>query len=159
MELKFTVQTKINKPVSEVFDAVVDPKKLNVYFTTGGASAPLKEGTTVQWSFGEFPDEKFPVIVTKVVPNKQIVFEWDASEYDKWPEKGLPPPAGYKTRVEMVFESLSPKSTLVKITESGWRDNQNALNASYGNCGGWMHMSMCLKAYLEHGINLRKDSF
>jgi len=41
MELKFQVQTKIQKPVAEVFDAVQNPEKLSGYFTNGGASAPL----------------------------------------------------------------------------------------------------------------------
>ena len=36
MELKFQVQTKIQKPVEEVFDAVHNPDKLSGYFTNGG---------------------------------------------------------------------------------------------------------------------------
>jgi len=48
MELKFTVMTKIQKPIAEVFDAVYNPEKLSGYFTNGGASAPLDEETTVQ---------------------------------------------------------------------------------------------------------------
>jgi len=28
-----------------------------------------------------------------------------------------------------------------------------------GNTGGWANFLACLKAYLEYGINLRKDSF
>lgn len=53
MELKFKVQTKIQKPVAEVFDAVYNPSKLSGYFTNGGASAPLDEGTTVEWAFAD----------------------------------------------------------------------------------------------------------
>ena len=44
---------------------------------------------------------------------------------------------------------------MVRISESGWRETPAGLKASYDNCGGWMHMALCLKAYLEHGINLR----
>ncbi len=51
MNLKFRVQAKIKKPVEEVYDAVYDPKKLSKYFTTGGASGPLDEGTEVVWDF------------------------------------------------------------------------------------------------------------
>jgi uncharacterized protein YndB with AHSA1/START domain len=40
MELKFQVQGKIKKPVTEVFEAIYNPKKLSEYFTTGGASGP-----------------------------------------------------------------------------------------------------------------------
>jgi uncharacterized protein YndB with AHSA1/START domain len=88
MELKFTVQARIKKPVAEVFDAVRDPKKLSKYFATGGASAPIEQGKTVKWSFHDFPGE-FPVEIKKVVPNQLIVFEWETSE------------RGYNTRVEM----------------------------------------------------------
>jgi len=53
MELKFEVRTKIQKSISEVFNAVYNPDKLSGYFTSGGASAPLDEGTTVRWDNGE----------------------------------------------------------------------------------------------------------
>jgi uncharacterized protein YndB with AHSA1/START domain len=159
MELKFQVQAKINKPRSEVFDAVYNPNKLRAYFATGGASGPLKEGATIIWKFAEFPAD-VPVTVKKVVPEELIVLEWEASEYDEFnPAEGeLPPAAGYNTTVEMAFEELSPESTLVRISESGWRETQKGLNSSYGNCQGWMHMVCCLKAWIEHGINLREAS-
>ena len=65
MDLKFTVQTKIQKPVREVFDAVYNPKKLSKYFTTGGADGPLDEGKTVIWSFNDNGNKisPFPVKV------------------------------------------------------------------------------------------------
>ncbi len=62
MELRFQVHGRIAKPVSEVFDAVHDPDRLSGYFTTGGASGPLDEGTTVKWDFADFPGA-FPVHV------------------------------------------------------------------------------------------------
>jgi len=158
MDLKFQVQTKINKPRNEVFDAVYNPQKLSGYFTTGGASGPLVEGATVIWRFADFPGD-VPVSVKRVVPDELIVFEWDASDQDEMEHHQLPPTLDYKTRVEITFESLDAASTLVKISESGWKENQKGLNSSYGNCQGWMHMACCLKAYLEYGINLRKGFF
>ena len=65
----------------------------------------------------------------------------------------------YNTKVEMSFEALGADSTLVKISESGWKETQSGLNSSYGNCQGWMNMACCLKAFVEYGINLRKGSF
>ena len=59
MDLQFQVFGKIARPVAEVFDAVYDPRKLSGYFTTGGASEPLDEGTTVTWDFADFPG-RFP---------------------------------------------------------------------------------------------------
>ena len=113
MELKFNVQTRILKPVAEVFDAVYNPNKLSGYFTTGGASAPLDEGTTVQWAFADNPgDEKhtFPVTVTKVIPNELIVLGWEGAK-------------GLQTRVEMKFEA-SGNDTIVRIEETGWRERR-----------------------------------
>jgi len=139
MQLKFKVQAKIQKPVAEVFDAVYNPKKLSAYFTTGGASAPLDPGTTVTWDFADFPGA-FPVRVKEVVPNRLIAFEWD------------------KQRVEMTFEALGENNTLLSISEGEWPETQKGLDQSYGNCHGWTQMSCALKAYVEHGINLR-DGF
>jgi uncharacterized protein YndB with AHSA1/START domain len=162
MEFKFTVAIKIQKPIAEVFDAVYNPKKLSGYFTNGGASAPLDEGTVVTWAFADHPEKpiSFPVKVKKTVPNKQIQFTWGASEGEYDPVTGdLPTAGGYDTLVEMNFESLGPNETLVSIREGGWRPTEGGLLGSYQNCQGWTHMSMCLKAYLEFGINLRKGSF
>ena len=141
MNLKFQVQLKIQKPVADVFDGVVNPKKLSGYFVQK-ASGPIAEGATVKWKFPEF-DEEFDVVIRQVVANERIVLEWEAME------------RGYNTRVEMVFKPLDAKNTMVQISESGWRETEKGIESSYGNCGGWMHMLTCLKAYLEHGINLR----
>ena len=147
MELTFKVQTKIQKPVAEVFDAVYNPKKLSGYFTTGGASAPLDEGTTVMWSFAEPPVDPFPVKVKKVVKNELIAFEWEAGE------------GGYDTRVEIRFEPIDKGSTLVSISESGWKETAKGLEDSYKNCEGWSQVSAALKAFVEYGINLRKGAY
>jgi uncharacterized protein YndB with AHSA1/START domain len=146
MELKFEVYAKIRKPIDEVFDAVYNPKKLSGYFTTGGASGVLDEGKEVKWDFHDFPGA-FPVRIKQTIKNEKIVLEWANSE-------------GNSNLVEMSFESLDEHSTLVKIKESGWKDQtQKSLDASYGNCYGWMHMLCCLKVYLEYDKNLREYFF
>ena len=161
MDLRFTVQTRIQKPVNEVFDAVYNPKKLTKYFTTGGADAPLDEGKTVMWSFIDSGVKipPFPVKVKRVVRNRLIQFSWEASEgvYDAKTGQ-MPAGAGYDTVVEVSFEPLNAKETLVRIVEGKWKPTVAGLQGSYQNCQGWTHMSMCLKAYLEFGINLRKGS-
>jgi len=146
MKLRFQVFTNVQRPVRQVFDAVYNPKKLTKYFTTRFASGPLEGGKTVMWSFADFPGS-FPVYIKKTVPNKRIVLEWKAQDGD------------YHTRVEFDFKSLGPRKTKVLVSESGWRQTPKGLASSYGNCMGWMHMITCLKAYLEHGINLRKGAF
>ena len=123
MELKFKVEGRINKPVSMVFDAVADPEQLSKYFTTAGASARLEEGKTVTWEFADFPGA-FPVYIKKVTKNSLIQFEWASAE------------GGYNTLVEIKVESVDTTKTLVTIAESGWKETQKSLQASYGNCQG-----------------------
>jgi len=143
MDLTFQVHAKIRKPVAEVFAAIYDPKKLSRYFTTGGASGPLDEGTTVSWDFHDFPGA-FPVYVKRVIRNEKIILEWQAAERE------------YNTRVEITFEALDAQCTLVRITESGWKENDKDLRSSYLNCMGWTQMLCCLKTFVELGVNLRE---
>ena len=44
---------------------------------------------------------------------------------------------------------------MLSISESGWKTDREGLKGSHDNCSGWTHMAMCLKAYLEHGLDLR----
>lgn len=148
MELKFKVQTKIQKPVAEVFDAVYNPSKLSGYFTNGGASAPLDEGTTVEWAFADNPGDeklKFPVEVKKTVRNELIELGWEGAK-------------GLQTQIRMEFEA-DGDDTIVRISETGWRETQADLDSSYLNCFGWGQMICALKAYVEYGIDLRKGAF
>ena len=149
MELTFRVAGRIAKPVSEVFEAVVDPKQLSRYFTTGGAKGRLEKGATVTWDFHDFPGA-FPVKVIDVVKDEKIVFQWavDGSNGD----------GGYDTTVTMSFEPIDGDRTLVSIREEGWRETPAGLKGSYGNCEGWTGALCAMKAWLEHGINLR-DGF
>ena len=163
MELKFKVMIHVGRPVEEVFEAVADPKQLSAYFTTGGASGRPEAGRTVTWDFHDFPGA-FPVEVVEVVPNEKIVLKWDASEGEPPNvEKASRPEMAtekYKTTVTMSFKPLDGDTrTLVEIKEEGWRENQGALDASYGNCQGWSQMLCALKAWIEHGINLREGMY
>ena len=163
MDLKFRVAARIARPVHDVFEAVADPGQLSNYFTTGGAKGRLETGATVTWDFHDYPGA-FPVEVVEVVPDEKIVLRWDAAE-------GEPPnlddvqgrsdmaTAPYKTTVTMTFKGLDEGRTLVEIKEEGWREDQKALEASYGNCQGWSQMLCALKTWIEHGINLRSDMY
>ena len=155
MELKFRVAARIAKPVHEVFEAVADPQQLSHYFTTGGAKGRLETGATVTWDFHDYPGA-FPVHVIEVVPDQRIVLEWRAAEGEAPNvEGGDMKEAEYNTTVTMTFKALDDGRTLDEVAEEGWRENQGALQSSYGNCQGWTGMLLALKVWLEHGINLR----
>ena len=160
MELKFRVAARIARPVHEVFEAVADPGQLSRYFTTGGAEGRLETGATVTWDFHDYPGA-FPVEVVEVVPDQRIVLQWDAADGEQLDAEGRPEvtDAGYRTTVTMNFRALEDGRTLVEIAEEGWRESQGALDASYGNCQGWTGMLLALKAWLEHGLNLREGLY
>lgn len=157
MELKFKVSARIARPLEDVFEAVADPARLSKYFTTGGAVGRLETGKTVQWEFAEFPGA-IPVEVVEVSPNQRIVLRWEAN--DGPPETGQSVQgAAYMTTVVFTFEALADGRTLVSIEESGWRETETGLKAAFGNCQGWSQMISALKAWTEHGINLRDGMY
>jgi uncharacterized protein YndB with AHSA1/START domain len=152
MDVKLRVSGRIARPVHEVFEAVADPARLSGYFTTGGAKGRLATGATVTWDFADFPGA-FPVHVVEVEQDERIVLRWAAAGMDD--DRG----AAGETTVTMTFEGLEDGRTLVTITEAGWPDTQKALDACIGNAEGWTGMLCALKAYVEHGINLREGFY
>jgi len=159
MKPSFRIAGRIAKPVSEVFEAVVNPDRLSAYFTTGGAQGRLETGVTVYWDFADFPG-KFPVRVAQVQKDREIVLTWPAHEEGEVSSTGqMPEPANYETTVIFRFEPLDDGRTLVTISETGWRETPGAVKASYGNCEGWTQMLCALKGWLEHRINLREGFY
>ena len=156
MELRFRISARIARPVADVFAAVVEPDRLSAYFTTGGARGWLEPGATVTWDFQDHPGA-FPVEVVEVVRNERIVLQWGASEAE--PAGGAEATADYHTTVTMLFTPLEDGRTLVEIAEEGWRFTDSGLRASYDNCQGWTQMLCAMKAWLEHGINLREGMY
>lgn len=152
MDQTFSVFARISKPVSEVFEAIVDPAKLSRYFTTGGAVGRLETGATVTWDFHDFPGA-FPVDVLSVRTNKQIVLRWNAND------QGAKGDASYKIDVTIDLEDLGDGRTLVTIGEKGWHDTPTGVKGSYGNCMGWSQMLCALKAWMEYDINLREGMY
>ena len=148
MTIAFTVFIFVGRPVEQVYEAVADPEQLSRYFTTGGAVGRLETGATVQWDFHDFPGA-FPVEVVEAVPSERIVIRWDAND----PEAAEP----YRLTVTLRFAPTEDGRTKVEVEESGWRDGAAA--ASYGNCMGWSQVLCALKAWLEHGINLREGAY
>ena len=145
MSRNYTVQTRILRPVAEVFEAVVKSEHMKHYFLDA-ASSDLIEGKQVTWHWDHYGEN--PVTVKKVVENKLIELAIDSKEWDKTTDEA------YEVRVIFEFEELED-GTMLSISEQGWKTDAEGLKGSHDNCGGWTHMAMCLKAYLEHGIDLR----
>ncbi len=146
MSRNYTVNTKISRPVADVYDAIVSSDRMTRYFTNS-SSGDLKVGEIVTWHWDEWGD--FPVTVRKMVPNKLIELTLDSKNWQKTKEDS------YQVRVIFEFEELEDGATMLSISEEGWKTDAEGLKGSHDNCGGWTHMAMCLKAYIEHGIDLR----
>lgn len=140
MNVKLSVRQRINRPIAEVFDAVVDPVKLSSYFVTA-ASGPLVPGQTVQWTWGDVSSD---TIVDEVVQDQRIVCRWEAHQVN------------YHTACRFEFSANDDGSTTLAITEQGWQSDQAGIDSALDHAGGWQHMALCLKAWIEHGIDLRK---
>ena len=145
MSRNYTVQTKIKRPVADVFDAIVSSERMKEYFVNG-ASSDLIEGETVTWRWDHYGEN--PITVRKVVENELIELALDSREWEKTKDEA------YEVLVIFEFEELED-GTMLSISEQGWKTDADGLKGSHDNCGGWTHMAMCLKAYIEHGIDLR----
>ena len=65
----------------------------------------------------------------------------------------------YKTRIEMSFEPLDDGGTFVTIAESGWREDEAGLQVVLRQLRGLGADAVCMKAYVEYGINLREGFY
>ncbi|GAA4434013.1 SRPBCC family protein [Georgenia halophila] len=148
-ELTFTVSGRVSRPCVEVYEAVADPEQLSKYFTTGGARGRLEPGNDVTWGFHDFPGA-FPVTVVSAEPPRRIVIEWEG---EATTEKGV-------TTTTFEFEPIDGDTrTLVTISESSWLPTADGARNAFGNCEGWTSMLNALKAWVEHGINLREGFY
>jgi uncharacterized protein YndB with AHSA1/START domain len=148
-ELTFTVSGRVSRPCSEAYEAVADPEQLSRYFTTGGARGRLEPGADVSWDFHDFPG-RFAVTVVEADAPHRIVITWDG--------EAVADGTG-KTTTTFEFEPIDDGTrTLVTITESSWQPTPDGARNAFGNCEGWTGMLAAMKAWLEHGINLR-DGF
>ena len=141
LEIKAAIQ--ILKPISEVFEGIIDPANMTNYFISE-SSGKIEQGKQLTWRFPEF-DMDIPVSVGTVEKDKYVSFSWDNE--------------GNKLLVEINLASYKNNSTVVTITEKGMNNDEAGINWLKGNTEGWANFLACLKAYLEHGINLRKGAF
>lgn len=135
----FKIATRINKPIREVFEAVADPQKLCRYFTTT-ASGGLDSDETVLWTWGDIQSE---VYVDEFIDGSRIIFRWEAYKVP------------YETICTISFSPVSESTTQVIIEETGWQNDQAGLESAFEHCAGWQHMLLCMKAWLEYGLDLR----
>ena len=137
--IKVKVQMGILKPAHEVFEAIVDPEKMNKYFISKSIGR-IESGKTITWMWEDFEAE-IVIKVGKIETDKTVSFAWNGS--------------GVECVVVITLEPRGENQTLVKVTEADWPADYKGATQCMGQVEGWTHFLCCLKAYLEYGINLR----
>ena len=145
-KLEIKASLKIQKPIREVFEAIVNPAKMSNYFISK-STGRMEEGKTLTWQFPEF-DMEFPVRVEKIEQDKYISYSWD-----DWEDNSI------QTLVAIRLEPKGLDETFVTVTEGSRENNEAGMKWLRGNTEGWANFLACLKAYMEYGINLRKGAF
>lgn len=143
MSIVVNVKDKIKKPVYEVWDAIINPEKINKYFVSK-ASAAIEAGKVIHWEFADY-NVTIDIEIVQVVLNKSIKFRWDASRKI--------------AEVEMLFSVKNKNETAIEITESAFDLNVDEMQKAMQQTQGWTDFICSLKAYLYTGINLRSGKF
>jgi uncharacterized protein YndB with AHSA1/START domain len=128
----------IRRPVSEVFEAIIDPAITSHFWFTKG-SGRLALGKTVQWDW-EMYDVSAEVTATAIVPNKLIVMEWP----------------GYSGTTTVTWKFTEVDSgTFLEVEETGWTGTGDEL-VKYvcDSTGGFTWTLAGMKAFLEHHLEL-----
>jgi uncharacterized protein YndB with AHSA1/START domain len=136
----------IRRPVSEVFEAFVDPAVTTKFWFTR-SSGKLEPSSQVRWDW-EMYDFSVEVSAIAVERNRRIVIEWSAY--------------GAPTTVEWIFVARPDNTTFASITNTGFGGDPNeTVETAIGSTEGFALVLAGLKALLEHEIrlNLVADRF
>ncbi len=136
----------IRRPVSDVFEAFIDPAITSRFWFTRG-SGRLEPGAIIQWDW-EMYDVSVQVRVKEIEHNKRILVEWPAD--------------AESTTIEWLFVPQADDTTFVSVTNAGFHGDGDAIvNQALDSTGGFTFMLAGLKALLEHNIrlNLVQDRF
>jgi uncharacterized protein YndB with AHSA1/START domain len=129
----------IRRPVAEVYDAFIDPRKTSKFWFSSG-SGRLEVGKRVQWRWDIY-DLKVDVDVKALEQDRRIIVDWSSGEAP--------------TTIEWHFTPHSGDTTFVSITNSGFTgDEQSIIKQALGSTEGFTFVLAGLKAYLEHGVQL-----
>lgn len=132
------VEDRIGRPLADVFEAIVDPAKMAQYFISRG-SARMTAGSQVEWEWQDV-GAKQTIRIHEVEPDR-ISFVWSAT--------------GWPTKVTLAL-ARDGAHTKITATETPFALTEEAVERALGQTQGWTDFCCCLKAYLQHGINLRR---
>ncbi|MEM7078371.1 MAG: SRPBCC domain-containing protein [Pseudomonadota bacterium] len=148
MNPTYAVYTHIERDVTDVFQALQSQEMFSKVFTP--TSGDLEEGAELTWGMRA---AEVQVRVDKVVQDERIEITFKPADFTI-PELRPGDKRDYEARIVILFEAADVGGTLVTLCEYGWQDDMRSVLQSYGHCGGWQTMLLCLKAQLQHGIDL-----
>jgi uncharacterized protein YndB with AHSA1/START domain len=138
-ELVVKTEMLIRKPVTEVFEAFINPDITTKFWFTK-STGRLEAGKQVTWEW-EMYNISTQVNVKKIEENKRILIDW-----------GNP---GEVTTVEWIFTPYNNDATFVSITNFGFQgDGDTIIAQALDSTGGFTTVLDGAKAWLEHNINL-----
>jgi uncharacterized protein YndB with AHSA1/START domain len=132
------VEERIARSPADVYDAIVDPAKMSQYFISK-SSGRMELEKRLEWEWSDV-GAKLTVDVAQLEPNTKIGLGWSAS--------GLP------TKVTLMM-SPDGNGTKLVATEAPFALTEDGVARAMQQTQGWTSFCCCLKAYLEHGIDLR----
>jgi uncharacterized protein YndB with AHSA1/START domain len=129
----------IRKPVSEVFEAFVDPSVTSQFWFSRGSDR-LEPGRQVEWRWDMY-GFSIPATVKSVEPGKRIVVEWGAG--------------AEATTIDWTFTARKDGTTFVSIVNSGFSGGlEDAARQALNATEGFAFVLAGLKALLEHNVRL-----
>lgn len=132
-------QMLIRRPAAQVFEAFVDPAVTSRFWFSKG-SGRLEPGQRVRWDW-EMYGAGTEVDVKAVEENRRILIEWDLDN---------------PTSVEWTFEPRGEDRTYVTVRNWGFHgDPDRVVAQALDSTGGFNLLLAGLKAFLEHGIELK----
>ncbi len=142
MKLTATSELRIARPQHQVFEAIVDPSQMSHYFISWASARP-EPGKTVTWKWGDVGAEA-DVRIHEVEPARRFSFTWTSPDAP--------------TRVEITLEPEGDLATAVRVSDGPYESDAEGIERFRGQVQGWTHFLLCLKAWIEYGIDLRAGS-
>jgi uncharacterized protein YndB with AHSA1/START domain len=134
----FSLSQTYKAPLAAVWDAATQAKHLNKFFTTGAKGDITPAAVHVLWAWKGAGEAL--VTITECELHRSVQFKW----------KG---PQNEETLVRWEFKREKGK-TVIRLYEAGWKHDH--IDKAFDHCGGWSEFLYGLKAYVQHGIDLRK---
>lgn len=133
-------QMLIRRPVAQVFEAWVDPAITSRFWFSKG-SGRLEAGKRVRWDW-EMYGFSVEVDVKAIEENQRILVEWGGPDHP--------------SSVEWTFEPRGEDQTFVTVKNWGFSgDAEKVVAQAIDSAGGFSFVLAGLKAFLEHGIELK----